>query len=267
MRDPAPMYLVPAGGDAMPMEGHTTDSRISLPTRLLLLIAAAWVALFAVSAPADAAIARIQTSPVGTGGGTSVTATYSTPTTSGNLLVATVMDINGGCSATTFSAPAGWTRAATVCRGSTGPIQIWYRANAPSGITGVTFTTGNAGANSVLQLTEWSGAATSAVLDLIGTNSSASSSTTPTVTTSGNVTSSGELAVSLFQTSGGLTSLTPGSGWTALGTSAGTGYISDYRIGPPTGSTLTSTITAKLIAMTERIGNAVRSGAPRAFGS
>ncbi|MCB0873616.1 MAG: FG-GAP repeat protein, partial [Thermoleophilia bacterium] len=244
MRDPAPMYLVPAGGDAMPMEGHTTDSRISLPTRLLLLIAAAWVALFAVSAPADAAIARIQTSPVGTGGGTSVTATYSTPTTSGNLLVATVMDINGGCSATTFSAPAGWTRAATVCRGSTGPIQIWYRANAPSGITGVTFTTGNAGANSVLQLTEWSGAATSAVLDLIGTNSSASSSTTPTVTTSGNVTSSGELAVSLFQTSGGLTSLTPGSGWTALGTSAGTGYISDYRIGPPTGSTLTSTITA-----------------------
>ncbi|MCC6831102.1 MAG: choice-of-anchor C family protein [Thermoleophilia bacterium] len=210
---------------------------------LLLPLLALLVALI-VAQPAAGAIAQVQASPTGSGSGASVTATFGTATAARNLLVATVMDVNGSCSTTTFTAPVGWVRAASVCRGANGPIEIWYRSNAPAGITGVTFGTGHTGANSRLQVTEWSGAAMAGALDRTGTSSSATSGTAPSVSTSGNVSESGELAITTFQTSGGLTSLTPGTGWTNIGSSAATGFIADHRIDPASGAALSETVTA-----------------------
>ena len=203
-----------------------------------VLLALAWCT------PASAAIALVQTGTVATGSGTGVTATLPSPSTSGNLLVAQVMDLNSGCASTTFSAPVGWSRAASVCRGTSGPVEIWYRPNTAAGVSSVAFTTGWAGANTRVQLSEWSGVSTVSPLDRTGTGSSGSSSTSLAATTTGSISESGELAVSVFQSSAGLTSLASGSGWTNMAKSAGTGYITDHRLSPTSGSTLTETVTA-----------------------
>ena len=211
---------------------------------LLLLVAPAQVLLPPRLAQAAAGIAFVQKGTEASQGGTSITATLPAATVAGDLLVATTQDLNSGCGSDNFTAPAGWVAAAQVCRGATGPLTIWYRANTAAGITSVAFNTGSSGANSIAQLSEWSGVAISNPLDQIGTMSSAGSSTSLTVTTSGAITASGELGITAFDTSTGLSSLTAGSGWTSLRSDPGNGYNSDYRIGPTAGSTLTEGITS-----------------------
>src|SRR5207248_2500923 len=119
--------------------------------------------------------------------------------------VATVSDLNGNCTTDSFSAPSGWVKAAHSCRGSAGPVEIWYRANAPS-TSSAAFGTGNSGASTRGQLSEFSGVATSSPLDQTGTANSSSASTSLAVTTSGNIATSGEVAVTAFNTATGLTS-------------------------------------------------------------
>jgi len=194
--------------------------------------------------PAAAAVALVQKGTEAFGAGTSITATFSSATTAGHLLVATTQDLNSGCASDNYTAPAGWVVATTVCRGSNGPLKLWYYPNAPAGITSVVFNTGSSGANSVAQLSEWSGIATSSPLDQTGTFSSGGSSTTLTVTTSGNIAATGELAITAFDASAGLSSFTPGGGWTSLRSDPGNGYDSDYEIGPPAGSTLSESVTS-----------------------
>jgi hypothetical protein len=195
---------------------------------------------------AGASIALVQKGVEAGGGGTSVTATLPASTTAGDLLVATVQDLNSNCATDNYTAPAGWVKAAHVCRAGTnpGPLEIWYDANVSAGISSVVFNTGSSGANSLAQLSEWSGAATSSVLDQTGTATNANSTTTPSVTTSGSLAASGELAITSFDTSSGLSSFTPGTGWTSLRSDPGSGLDVDYDIGPASGSALTETITS-----------------------
>jgi hypothetical protein len=192
---------------------------------------------------AGASIALVQKGTEASGGGTSITLTLPAGTTSGDLLVASVQDQNANCSTDNFTAPAGWVKADHVCRAgtNTGPLEIWYDANVSSGISSVAFNTGSSGATSLGQLSEWRGAATSNVLDQTGTATSSSGTTSLPVSTSGSLAASGELAVTTFDTSQGLSSWTPGTGWTNLRSDPGGGFDSDYDIGPPSGSVLTET--------------------------
>jgi hypothetical protein len=209
---------------------------------MCLLVGLAHAALLA--PPAVAAIAFVQKAPEASAGGATVTATLPNPTSAGNLLVATVKDVNSGCASDSYSGPAGWVRAAHICRGTNGPLELWYKPNTSAGVTSVPFATGSSGANSILQVSEWSGVATSSPLDQTGTQYTSSASTTLGVTTSGTLASSGELAVTGFDTSSGLSSFTPASGWTALRSDAGSGFDTDYRLGPNSGSTLTESPTS-----------------------
>jgi hypothetical protein len=216
--------------------------------RAIRLLAACLVvaAAYAVQSPAHAvaAIALVQTAPDASGGGTTVTATLSSATTAGNLLVAIVKDINSGCSSDSYSAPAGWIRATHVCRGANGPLELWYRPNTPAGVTSIPFGTGSNGANSLLRVSEWSGVATSNPLDQTGTQETSTASTTLGVTTAGAIATTGELAITAFDTSNGLSSFTPGSGWTAQRSDPGNGLDSDYRVNPSSGSTLSESPTS-----------------------
>jgi hypothetical protein len=195
--------------------------------------------------PADGAVTLVQKGVKASAGGTSITPTLPAATTAGDLLVAVVEDTNSGCSTDTFTAPAGWVEAAKVCRASTnpGPIELWYKPNTAAGVTSVAFKTGSSGANSIAQLTEWRGVATSSPIDQTGTATSASTSTSLAVSTTGNVSATGELAVTGFDTAAGLSSFAPGSGWASLLSEPGSGFDSDYLIGPSSGSKASETIT------------------------
>jgi putative surface cell wall-binding protein len=222
-------------------------ARLAGPRAIPLLAVAVLVAfgLTPLSAqPAQAAIALVQKGTAATGAGTSITATLPAATTAGNLLVATVKDINAGCATDNFSAPSGWVKAGHVCRGTAGPLELWYRPNTPAGATSFVFNTGSSGANSLARVSEWSGAATTSPLDQSGTETSASASTTLGVSTNGNIAATGELAVTAFDTSSGLSNFTPGSAWTSLSSDPGNGFDSDYRLNPSSGSVLSENPTS-----------------------
>ncbi len=218
--------------------------KLRAPPRLLAAGAAALVCASWSPALASGAITLVQKGPIATGSGTSVTATLSSRTTGGDLLVATIEDVNADCSTDTFSAPAGWTKAAQSCRGTAGPIALWYLPNASAGITSVVFQTGSSGASTIVQLSEWAGAATTSPLDTTGTKAGTTASTTLTVSTSAALASTGELAVTGFLTASALTSFTPGSGWTSLRSYPSGGLNSDYRINPASGAILSESVTS-----------------------
>lgn len=211
------------------------------PLAVAILALTCW--LFATGSAA-AAIALVQKGTLASAGGASITPTLSSSTKAGDLLVATLEDTNSGCASDKYSAPAGWVLAEKACRGGVGPIEVWYDANVSAGVTSVVFNTGSSGANSLAQLSEWSGVATTSPVDKVGANSSESASTSLTVKTASSLTSSGELAVTAFGTSGGLTSFTPGSGWTSLQSDASGGFDSDYDLSPASGAALTETVTS-----------------------
>lgn len=192
--------------------------------------------------PASAAIAFVKKGSEITGSGSSITLTFSTASTAGDLLVATISDLNGNCTTDSITAPTGWVRAAHSCRGTAGPVEIWYRPNAPS-TSSVVFNTGSTGANTRGQLSEFSGVATSSPLDQTGTANSSSASTSLAVTTSGSVSGSGEVAVTAYNTSQGLSSFTA-TGWNSLQSDPSGGFDSNYLLSPTNGSTLTETVTS-----------------------
>jgi hypothetical protein len=210
------------------------------------LVAVTLLAMLMGAPGASAAIALVQSGSVAfQGTPLTTTATLPAGTTAGDLLVATIQDLNGECASNTYSAPAGWVKATSVCRPNSGPAptQIWYDANVSAGINSVVFNNTSNGARSAIKLTEWSGVAKFNPLDQTGTASSSAGSNTLTVTTAGNPAVGGELAVTLFSTSQGLTGFTPGTGWTRLLTDPGDGLESDYLTNPPSGSQLSETMT------------------------
>lgn len=196
-----------------------------------LLLAAVWLATqAALNATRAAGIALVQAGPVVSGFAGVLTLTLPATSTAGDLLVATVSS-----SGTAFTAPAGWSQAVASANGSR--VELWYLANNPGGINSVTFTAGVSGVAG--QLSEWSGVATSAPLDVTG-SASAATGTQLTVATS-TAAGPGELAVTAFEQSGLLLlpSFTPGPGWSALGRSSGLiltlAHASDYQVAPPAG--------------------------------
>lgn len=210
----------------------------------LVAVSLTMIGLVVLTAPrVQAAAAFVQKGTVASGSST-VTPTLPGSSTSGNLLVATIVDINSGCASDNITAPAGWTRAATICRGGTGPLQLWYYPNNPGGISSVAFSTGSAGANARAQLSEYSGVATSSPVDENVTLYQSTSGTSLTITTSGTISTSGEVAIAAFTTSSGLSSFTTSGSWVSLVADASNGIDANYLLGPTSGSTLTATVTS-----------------------
>ena len=179
--------------------------------------------------PAQAAastITKIQLGTVVQSGNTSVTATLTTASTAGDLLVAALTSNVTNA----FSAPTGWVRGPHVT-GTLASAEIWYYPGAPAGITSVVFTvTGST--NTDAQLSEWRGAAPAGPLDYSST-ATAAAATTLTVG-GGSTVAPQELAVtSFFQNASGGPTYTAGTGWTNAGKKTNGNYsqTSDYQLG------------------------------------
>lgn len=187
-------------------------------------------------ATVSATIAQVQTGTLAKVAGATVAPALSAASTAGTLLVATLASGKN----TTFTGPAGWTKAATV--GRTGALaEIWYYANNPGAITTASFTSSLA-TFAAGQLSEWSGVAPSSPVDKTGTaNTAAALSIAPA--TSAATTVAGELAVTSaaeYLTVAAAPTFTPGAGWTNFGNSGSASsvnhYTADYRTGLATGT-------------------------------
>jgi hypothetical protein len=211
--------------------------------RLVFLAALVSVALTVNVPSASAAIAFVRKGSEISTAGSSITLTLSVASTAGDLLVATISDVNGNCSTDSITGPAGWARAARSCRGTAGPVEIWYRANAPSASSAV-FNTGSTGSNTRGQMSEFSGVATVSPLDQTGTANNTTGSTSLSVTTSGSIAASGEVAVTAFNTASGMSSFSVPVNWNSLTSDTSSGFDSDYRLSPTSGSSLTETVTS-----------------------
>ena len=212
--------------------------------RLLAASAATAAAALLIPAAASATVALAEAGTLATATGSAITPTLSTATTTGDLLVAAIEDVNGDCSTDTFTAPTSWVMAAKVCRSTTGPIELWYLPNTPVGATGFAFGSGNSGSSLIAQVSEWSGVAKTSPVDKTGTNSSTTAGTTLSLSTSAALADANELAVTVFGTATGLTSFTPGTGWTALDSDPSGGFDSNYDINPASGAVLSGAVTS-----------------------
>jgi hypothetical protein len=210
-------------------------------------IAAVAIAVLAMSfgaTTASAAIAEVQAGTVlSQTAVTSITPTLSAASTSGNLLAAIVAT---GAN-TTVTAPAGWVKATSVYTSGVGTTQIWYDANNAGAISSVKFTLA-ASDNAVAQLSEWSGVAKLSPLDVTGTATATSNSTTLAVSATAHA--ANELAITSFgaSTGGSGNTFTPGSGWTNVMPAQAESDTADYKIGAGSGSvseTETAATTAK----------------------
>jgi len=223
----------------------------------LVVVAVAAAALVAVvAAPASSAVTKVQ-SPARVTSTTGTIAASFSATTAGNLLIASV-----GYSGITpaFAAPTGWVKAVSFA-GTLSETEIWYYANNPGGITSVSFTF-TSGTTATMQLSEWSGLATTSVLDKTGTATASATSVTVSATSTA---ASGELAITSFAEGFGSTTFsvtfTPGSGWTNLGnglagsldattvdyrTGVGSGTVSETETSSKTGTWAAAIATFKL---------------------
>ncbi|HEV3405055.1 MAG TPA: pilus assembly protein TadG-related protein [Candidatus Dormibacteraeota bacterium] len=183
-------------------------------------------------AAAGAAIARVQTGPVRNGANT-VTATLPRGSTAGNLLVVTLRETPTN---TPSTGPAGWLFAAGVNDPTVGRTEIWYRPNAPAGITTATFTLNPRPQTAFAEMTEWRGVDTVAPLDQVGTTQVTVPNRNATVSTAGPMGLANELVVTddAYTANGGQT-FTPAAGWTGLVNNPGSGYSSEFRLNLPAG--------------------------------
>jgi len=118
----------------------------------------------------------------------SITPAFGQATTAGNLLIARVTDNVGGIAIATTS--TGWTQAVQAQSGAN-DAAVFYKMNCGASETAPTFTA--TGATVMFaDLTEWSGAATSAALDQSGTGGGAAN---PTAGCTANDTNTADLAV------------------------------------------------------------------------
>ncbi len=156
------------------------------------------------------------------------TGTLAAASTAGSLLVATV---SSDPTNTAFTAPAGWVSAAGINQATAGRSEIWYYPDNPGGISTVTFTTG---VNANVQLSEWSGVATTSSLDQTGTLAITATTASATISTSGPTTVADELVITNdgYKISGGQT-FAHGAGWTSLLSDTANGYSSEYRLDLP----------------------------------
>ncbi|HET9846977.1 MAG TPA: RHS repeat-associated core domain-containing protein [Candidatus Dormibacteraeota bacterium] len=213
--------------------GVTTETETASAT-------VAWTGAIALFKPATVApgISNVQSSGFVQSWSSPITLILPAPSTAGTLLVATLASDRG------YTAPAGWTRAASSTNWS-GTSEIWYYPNNPGGISGATFAaSGTTYATGVIS--EWSGASG---LDTVGTASNSSTATTSLSVSSAPVVATADLAVTaftLYLNGGGVLNETPGSGWTNFGHDSTGNWLHvtfDYLNGAAVGST-TETETA-----------------------
>ncbi len=138
------------------------------------------------------------------GGSGPPTATWSQPTGNGNLLVAAI----GWTGSGTPTAPAGWSLAKKA-----GGTAIFYRQGAPTTSGPLTFGGSGIGAW-VIDLMEWSGAATSGTLDKTASASSGSTAnTTAKSGTTARTSQPSEIAISAIRALKALTQSNPTNGF------------------------------------------------------
>jgi hypothetical protein len=182
-------------------------------------------------------IAQVQAGPE-SGKKVNPTATMPAASTAGTLLVATV---NSDPTTTASTAPAGWAMADGINQATAGRAEVMYYPNNPGGITTVTFTTA---AKALVQLTEWSGVATSSPLDQTGTSAVTTKATTATISTTGPTTTSNELVITNDGYKlGAADTFTPQVGWSSLLVDEANGFSSEYRLDLPA-AVASETVTA-----------------------
>lgn len=164
--------------------------------------------------------------------GGNVTASLLSPTSAGDLLVATIAATPGNAVNAPVNTP-GWTLAARInVGGSVGSVEIWYRANSSAGEPSPIFTSTNT--NIDVQESEWTGVVTAAPLDKAGTKTQPVAVNATTVSTSAATTGNGDLGVTSFQVSTG--TFTSGANWSTLIHDTARGFASDYQLGLPASS-------------------------------
>jgi len=132
--------------------------------------------------------------------------TWSSPTTAGDLLVAT-LGVSGG----TITAPAGWVLAKRV-----GGALIYFSQNATSQSGSVTFTLSGT-ADWVVEVMDWSGMATSGTLDRTASNTSGTATgTTADSGTTLPTSSANEVAIAAIRSLAPLTQSGPTNGFVQL---------------------------------------------------
>jgi hypothetical protein len=181
------------------------------------------------------AIALVQSTKTTAGGTTSYTLAFGSNLGAASLLVA--FATTGANTSITFSDNNGgsWTTIGPFFESVSGQsIAIGYAANHAAGATTVTVTLGTSAGFNTLQISEWSGAATSSVLDTNTAGRQNASSTTPSdasMTTAGN----GELVVGCIIGGSGAAA-TAGTGFTVVQTDATNGFFSEYQVQTSAGS-------------------------------
>lgn len=202
----------------------TWTSTNSLPTAAVLIPA---------SVPVPTLIQTNQAAD-GTGNATSISASWTSTTGAGRLLVAFVGDADP---TVTVTMPAGWLPGPTTGAGAA-QVSVYYYPNAPSFGASSTVT---ANLSSPLQvaliISEWRNVAIASPFDASGT--AIGNAVTTTLSTSAATVQSGELTLAaVFTNSGATDTYTPGAGWSDLGntgtTSAATLDVI-YRVQPAAG--------------------------------
>jgi hypothetical protein len=204
-------------------------------------------------------IALLQNGPyvnTGTGGaGPSVgVLTLNAPSTAGTALIAIVAAApGGGASPSVTSFPVGWGRLQTVTQSNIALLEIWAYPNNPGGISTVNFIgTSTLALAWRCHMSEWANVAAVGYLETSGT-ATATAGTTLAPTTSGNVVTAGDLAISAWIQQiavGGVVTFTTPGGFTRLidsGAEAGNPIAhidAEYEINPGTGAPLGPTLTS-----------------------
>ena len=211
--------------------------------------------------------ALVQTGSVVTSATTSVTLTLSTGSTSGNLLIATIV---GWGSSNNVSGPAGWTSGVQTSGGLSRRTAILYYASNSGGITSAAFTFGSGTTFIAGQISEWSGMGTSTPIDVTN-RANNGSGTSLNVSSGGNTTiEANEIAVTAFQedfSSATTATFTPGASYTNFGntgaTSGTTLYTAEYETGLASGASPSETETSTVSATVGWLG-AIATFAPPA---
>jgi hypothetical protein len=186
--------------------------------------------------PAGATILNLQTGTLATSTSGSVTASLPSASTAGTLLVATLTNKTNTIA---FTAPTGWTQAVTANNACCGRTDIWYYVNNPGGITSATFTA-TSGTTSA-QISEWNGIVASSPVDQTGSGNHGSGASFA-VSTTNNLTTSGDLGIAVYQNSGtGATSQTATSPWVHLFNDLTQNRVADFDIGLASGAKATDT--------------------------
>ncbi len=191
------------------------------------------------------------------GGGLLRSLVTNSATTAGNILIAYFANTSGS-SPHVVAMPAGWTQLIAQTQGTQSAIEVWIYPNNPGGILTVPVTVSPLAGWST-EIDEWYGVARITPLETSGA-ASATSGTSLTLTTSGNILSLGDLAQGAWiqRIAGAATVvLTVSAGWADENASSGGNSAIDHfdyalfgnpatvqPLPPPVGAPLTVTMTS-----------------------